>query len=143
MHREPDQVVHWFLRVSHILHKASRITYIRATPTTRHDSINMSVVKTARIAKTSRVIKKPLPSEVTPFQRAVYDLCSQVPEGKVTTYGRIAKALNSSPRAGSSPGSWLMKLEMHCVGIHLRRLYRVIGSLRIIYSLADFRVSGI
>jgi len=37
---------------------------------------------------------------VTPFQQSVYNLCSQVPKGKVTTYGRIAKALNSSPRAG-------------------------------------------
>lgn len=61
----------------------------------------MTVTKQIRIAKTSRIIKKPTSAQVTPFQRSVYDLCSQVPKGQVTTYGRIAKALNSSPRAGT------------------------------------------
>lgn len=41
--------------------------------------------------------------KVTPFQASVYALTSQIPPGKVTTYGRIAKALNSSPRAGTAP----------------------------------------
>ena len=29
----------------------------------------------------------------------VYEKCSQIPAGKVSTYGKIADALNSSPRA--------------------------------------------
>ncbi|MBW3018695.1 MGMT family protein [Candidatus Woesearchaeota archaeon] len=33
------------------------------------------------------------------FAEKVYELCKQVPEGKVTTYGEIAKKLNSSARA--------------------------------------------
>ena len=36
---------------------------------------------------------------VTPFQERVYALLQQIPEGKVTTYAAMAKALNSSPRA--------------------------------------------
>jgi methylated-DNA-[protein]-cysteine S-methyltransferase len=75
----------------------------------------MSVLKQVRIARTSRVIKKN--ETPTPFQRAVYDLCSQVPKGKVTTYGRIAKALNSSPRAGNSLDGSLLTV----VGNALRR----------------------
>jgi O-6-methylguanine DNA methyltransferase len=38
-------------------------------------------------------------SEVTEFQTRVYTLLHQIPEGKVTTYAALAKALNSSPRA--------------------------------------------
>lgn len=62
----------------------------------------IKVIKTPISNKPSRVVKKPTPDKVTPFQRSVYDLCSQIPRGKVTTYGRMAKALNSSPRAGTS-----------------------------------------
>jgi methylated-DNA-[protein]-cysteine S-methyltransferase len=37
---------------------------------------------------------------VTEFEQRVYDfLTKNVPSGKVTTYGAIAKALHSSPRA--------------------------------------------
>lgn len=37
---------------------------------------------------------------VTSFQKKVYEfLTKNVPAGRVTTYGAIAKALNSSPRA--------------------------------------------
>ena len=32
---------------------------------------------------------------VTEFQKAVYELCSRIPRGKVTTYKEIAHALNS------------------------------------------------
>jgi O6-methylguanine-DNA--protein-cysteine methyltransferase len=63
----------------------------------------MAIVKTTRVTtkttirmRTSTISK----DKVTPFQRSVYNLCSQIPKGNVTTYGRIAKALNSSPRAG-------------------------------------------
>ncbi len=37
--------------------------------------------------------------KVTSFQKKVYSLTKQVPRGKVTTYGAIARKLNSSPRA--------------------------------------------
>ena len=33
------------------------------------------------------------------FADRVYGLCKRIPKGKVSTYGAIAKALNSSPRA--------------------------------------------
>jgi len=36
---------------------------------------------------------------VTPFQQRVYALLVQIPEGSVTTYANLAKALTSSPRA--------------------------------------------
>ncbi len=36
---------------------------------------------------------------LTPFQKRVYHLLKQIPAGRVTTYGAIAKALNTSPRA--------------------------------------------
>jgi methylated-DNA-[protein]-cysteine S-methyltransferase len=38
-------------------------------------------------------------TKVTPFQERVYTLLKQIPEGKVTTYAGIARALDSSPRA--------------------------------------------
>jgi methylated-DNA-[protein]-cysteine S-methyltransferase len=33
------------------------------------------------------------------FADRVYSLCKKIPKGKVSTYGTLAKALNSSPRA--------------------------------------------
>lgn len=33
------------------------------------------------------------------FAEKVYVLCKKIPKGKIATYGAIAKALNSSPRA--------------------------------------------
>ncbi|MBI4145935.1 MGMT family protein [Candidatus Woesearchaeota archaeon] len=36
---------------------------------------------------------------VTEYQQRVYSLCKQIPFGKITTYGILAKKLNSSPRA--------------------------------------------
>ncbi|PTB41876.1 hypothetical protein M441DRAFT_57955 [Trichoderma asperellum CBS 433.97] len=36
---------------------------------------------------------------VTEFQEKVYALLLQIPKGRVTTYGAIARALNTSPRA--------------------------------------------
>jgi methylated-DNA-[protein]-cysteine S-methyltransferase len=38
-------------------------------------------------------------TNVTPFQEKVYTLLQQIPEGKITSYAAISKALNSSPRA--------------------------------------------
>ncbi|KAF2752281.1 DNA binding methylated-DNA--cysteine S-methyltransferase [Sporormia fimetaria CBS 119925] len=36
---------------------------------------------------------------VTEFQARVYTLLQQIPEGRITSYGALAKALKSSPRA--------------------------------------------
>ena len=36
---------------------------------------------------------------VTEFENKVYTLTSQIPQGKVSTYGAIARKLNTSPRA--------------------------------------------
>lgn len=36
---------------------------------------------------------------LTPFQRRVYHLLTQIPAGRVTTYGSLARALSTSPRA--------------------------------------------
>jgi methylated-DNA-[protein]-cysteine S-methyltransferase len=35
----------------------------------------------------------------TPFELRLHEACKRVPAGKVTTYGSLAKVLNSSPRA--------------------------------------------
>lgn len=37
--------------------------------------------------------------KVTEFQSRVYELLSQIPEGKVSTYAAMSRALDSSPRA--------------------------------------------
>ncbi|KAF7564911.1 Ada Methylated DNA-protein cysteine methyltransferase [Pyrenophora tritici-repentis] len=37
--------------------------------------------------------------KVTAYQERVYTALQQIPEGRVTTYGALSKALNSSPRA--------------------------------------------
>ncbi|KAF1815427.1 DNA binding methylated-DNA--cysteine S-methyltransferase [Eremomyces bilateralis CBS 781.70] len=37
--------------------------------------------------------------QVTEFQTRVYALLQQIPEGKITSYAAMAKALGSSPRA--------------------------------------------
>jgi methylated-DNA-[protein]-cysteine S-methyltransferase len=55
----------------------------------------------ARPVKQASTLAKTKTMKVTPFQASVYALTSQIPRGNVTTYGRIAKALNSSPRAGT------------------------------------------
>lgn len=38
-------------------------------------------------------------ANVTEYQTRVYDLLLQIPEGKVSTYAALSKALGSSPRA--------------------------------------------
>jgi len=42
-------------------------------------------------------------SKFTPFQKKVYDLVSQIPKGKVMTYGQVA-ALAGSPGAARAVG---------------------------------------
>jgi methylated-DNA-[protein]-cysteine S-methyltransferase len=39
------------------------------------------------------------PPKVTEYQERVYSLLQQIPEGRITTYAALAKALSSSPRA--------------------------------------------
>ena len=43
-------------------------------------------------------------TDVTPFQQKVYDALCEVPKGKVTTYGELAKAvgINSSQAIGQA-----------------------------------------
>lgn len=38
-------------------------------------------------------------TKVTEYQERVYALLQQIPEGRITTYAAMSKALNSSPRA--------------------------------------------
>lgn len=45
------------------------------------------------------MIKMAKQVKVTEYQTRVYSLLQQIPEGKVTTYAAMSKALNSSPRA--------------------------------------------
>jgi hypothetical protein len=93
-------------------------------PSTPSSLLSLTMPAIVKTTKITRIVKKPTPDKVTPFQKRVCDLCSQVPRGKVTTYGRIAKALNSSPRAGTSPyamsyidGSWkCVTEESFCTG---------------------------
>ncbi|CAJ0830365.1 1992_t:CDS:2 [Entrophospora sp. SA101] len=54
-------------------------------PVTEHGRINSINFKT----------NKP----ITNFQFKVYDLCSQIPKGYVSTYKLIANSISSSPRA--------------------------------------------
>jgi len=46
---------------------------------------------------------------VTVFQQQVYDLCSQIPKGKVSTYKEIAQALGKSGFAYRAVGMALNK----------------------------------
>ena len=42
----------------------------------------------------------PIRPAVTPFQKRVYDAARRIPEGKVSTYGHLARAIGcGSPRA--------------------------------------------
>jgi alkylated DNA nucleotide flippase Atl1 len=43
--------------------------------------------------------KLPTSKTVTPFQEQVYIHLLQIPAGQLMTYGSLARALNSSPRA--------------------------------------------
>jgi len=46
---------------------------------------------------------------VTEFQKKVYSLCRKVPKGRVTTYGRIAKAVGKTGLLSRAVGSALNK----------------------------------
>lgn len=53
--------------------------------------------KSSKNSKTSK--GKSADGAVSAFSQRVYALVKRVPKGKVTSYGVVAKALNSSPRA--------------------------------------------
>ena len=53
----------------------------------------------AGITKSKKKKQKKENSPPTPFQQRVYALCRCIPAGKVSTYGAMATALKSSPRA--------------------------------------------
>src|SRR5215470_1249529 len=54
----------------------------------------------------------------TPYQSQVYDILKQIPKSRVTTYGMIADAISSGPRAvGTAVGSnhWTLFVPCHRV----------------------------
>ena len=50
------------------------------------------------ITEQTRFVGKPF-SKHSAFRKTVFQLCQRVPQGKVATYGQLAKILNTSPRA--------------------------------------------
>lgn len=51
------------------------------------------------MARAASSMSATAPQPVTQFQEKVYALLLQIPKGRVTTYGAIARVLNTSPRA--------------------------------------------
>jgi methylated-DNA-[protein]-cysteine S-methyltransferase len=47
----------------------------------------------------TKTTKPKQPRQPTAYEQRVYNLCIKIPPGRVTTYGALAAALNSSPRA--------------------------------------------
>eukprot|EP00803_Ostreobium_quekettii_P004025 evm.model.scf_590.6 EVM.evm.TU.scf_590.6 scf_590:31886-32251(-) len=45
------------------------------------------------------VASAPKKARTTPFQERLYQVCKRIPKGKVATYGMLAKAVGSCPRA--------------------------------------------
>ena len=63
----------------------------------------------------------PLAKVGTPFQRRVWDAIRAIPRGEVLTYGQIARALGSAPRAvGQACGANWFPLVIPC--------HRVVGA---------------
>ena len=57
----------------------------------------------------------PLKSVGTPFQRRVWDAIAAIPRGKTKTYGELARALHSAPRAvGQACGTNRFPLVIPC-----------------------------
>ncbi|KAM3494837.1 hypothetical protein MY3957_001805 [Beauveria namnaoensis] len=76
---------------------ATRITmYTPANPsgTTTTTTITTSSPSSSPLAFTAKEA-----AILTPFQKRVFHLLKQIPAGRVTTYGSIARALHTSPRA--------------------------------------------
>lgn len=45
------------------------------------------------------MVATPQKKRTTAFQEKLYNVCRKIPKGKVATYGMLAKAIGSSPRA--------------------------------------------
>lgn len=56
-----------------------------------------AVAKPAAASPISRVQKPE--RACTPFELRLHEVCRRIPAGKVSTYGALAKVLNSAPRA--------------------------------------------
>jgi len=59
------------------------------------------------------------------FKTKVLHLCSKIPQGKVSTYGEIAKALQTSPRAVGGA----LKRNEHPIIIPCHRVIKSNGSI--------------
>ncbi|KAM3429582.1 hypothetical protein MY4824_008158 [Beauveria thailandica] len=74
---------------------ATRITtYTPANPSGTTTTITTSSSSSSPLAFTAKEA-----AILTPFQKRVFHLLKQIPAGRVTTYGSIARALRTSPRA--------------------------------------------
>lgn len=45
------------------------------------------------------MVATPPKKRTTPFQEKLYKVCRRIPKGKVATYGMLARAIGTSPRA--------------------------------------------
>jgi len=69
----------------------------------------------------SRIIKSSISA------KSVYDLTSQIPRGKVSTYGTIARALNS--RGGSRAVGQILKRNPTPIAVPCHRVVKSDGSI--------------
>ena len=80
--------------------------------------------------------------KVSEYQTRVYTLLQQIPEGRITTYAALSKALQSSPRAvggalrnSECPGT-LFAEEISLISIvlkiHSRQRFRVIDASQVL-----------
>lgn len=88
---------------------ATRITVYTPANPAGTTTIKPSTTKTKPPKTTTTTTKSPAKptsffsaeeaAVLTPFQKRVFHLLHQIPAGRVTTYGSIARALRTSPRA--------------------------------------------
>ncbi|KAG0228184.1 hypothetical protein BGW42_002341 [Actinomortierella wolfii] len=64
-----------------------------------NDDVTTTKVYPTRKEDRENVVNPDTGRKITRFQFQVYDLCAQIPKGKVSTYKHISDALNASPRA--------------------------------------------
>ncbi|OAA74191.1 Winged helix-turn-helix transcription repressor DNA-binding protein [Cordyceps fumosorosea ARSEF 2679] len=75
------------------------------TPSNPHGTTTILTTTTTSSSSSSSSSSSPLgltaaeAAQLTPFQARVFRLLAQVPAGRVTTYGALAAALRTSPRA--------------------------------------------
>jgi len=66
--------------------------------------------------------------KITPFQQAVYDLCSKIPTGRISTYKEIADAMGKSGLACRAVGMALNK-NPFAPTVPCHRVIRTDGSI--------------